>query len=400
MPRTPIDRRGRSHGEVWTARLRLLQGALTAVMTIAVAADIGTQLFVAHRYEPLTYLGALLTAGGIVALRRAPWLAVTLFAAGPVVAAVTGAQGTALWSVACFAALLLTLRGTSGWAVAGVLATANLTASWISTGTINPQIDSSATVSAFVALLAAAWGVGLRNQQRYLAAAQERADAAEATRQITAERSVAQERVRIAQDLHDGVGHQIAVVSVHVAAAQQRLRTDPDAATEDLAAARVAIKQVLLETQQILRVLRVGDDTGPNGPVADHRNIPDLLRASRAAGLTIEATTADLPDLPAGLSAAVYRIVQEILTNAHKHSTGTLTLTITTTTDIVIDAVNVPSARASAAATTSAAPTGGGRGLIGILERAESVGGTAAFRTENNLFWVHVTLPAPNGAAA
>lgn len=145
---------------------------------------------------------------------------------------------------------------------------------------------------------------------------------AEQGRQAAVERGVAQERLRIARDLHDGVGHQIAVVNMHLGAAEVHL-SDPRALRGDLVAARAAVQAVLRETQQILAVLRVDNAGERPQATPSPAAVGDLVESYRQAGMVVNANIGSFGIALSGQSSvAVYRVVQEALTNAHKHGSA------------------------------------------------------------------------------
>jgi signal transduction histidine kinase len=205
-------------------------------------------------------------------------------------------------------------------------------------------------------------------------------------------RSVAEERLRIARDLHDSVGHEIAVVNMYLGSAEVHLDHDRTAVESDLAAAQRSVKAVLREMQDILRVLRVGTDVASLEPTPHHGRIVALIESFRAAGLTVDATLVGLSEtLASNVSVAAYRITQEALTNSQKHGSGLVSLrvTVTATETVLIEVVNVRKA-----GTDDGLPVGRGNGLIGMRERAASVGGSIDIRTDEGMFRVTGYLPA------
>lgn len=331
-------------------------------------------------------------AGTVLAFRRRH-LALILFAAGPLLATLLGWPPIGLWSVACFGAFLLTLRGLPGSLAAVVTGMANLIASAAYAGTVVPSMNTEPSIAAFAGVALASAGSAIHAQQRYWQSLEQRALDAEGAARTAVARGVAEERLRIARDLHDSVGHNIAVVSMRLGSAEVSLPRHADAAREELAAARRAVVAVLEETQQILRVLRVGPEgmSGPEDPVADYTRIPELVSTFRAAGLRVEASVAE-PALPVpptvGISA--YRIVQEALTNAHRHGSGVVSVSIEAPDgegELVIEVRN----RVGRAA--PAGQVGGGHGLLGMRERAAAVGGAVEAGPRGADYLVLARLP-------
>ncbi len=163
----------------------------------------------------------------------------------------------------------------------------------------------------------------MRNRRSLLAALQERAVRAEQTREEEALRRVAEERVRIARDLHDIVGHHIAVVSVQAGAAQHLLTADPAAAAVAVGEVRRAAVTVLDELKDLLYVLRQpGEPDTGTAPVPGLARL-DVLLASFTAGLTVDWVLYGAPPhLTATVDLVAYRLLEEALTNALKHGTG------------------------------------------------------------------------------
>jgi signal transduction histidine kinase len=138
-----------------------------------------------------------------------------------------------------------------------------------------------------------------------------------------AERAVADERRRIARELHDVIAHSLSVMVVQAGAAESALRTDPDTAERGLQEIQRAGRTALDETGRLLHLLRDTDepDLAPQPSAAQ---LPDLVEVFRAAGLDVDLVLDGSTDgLPAGVDLSVYRIVQEGLTNVLKHAPGT-----------------------------------------------------------------------------
>ncbi|MFT3860278.1 sensor histidine kinase [Micropruina sp.] len=331
---------------------------------------------------------AVIAAAVVVGYRIQPYLGLALVAASPLVAAAVGWPPIHNWSMACFAVLLLTLRGLPGL-VSGLLAgLASLLAVGWYAGTLSVNDNPQASIAAAAVLACAATGSAIRGQRQYLAELEQRTHDAIAARQVAVDRSVAEERVRIARDLHDSVGHKIAVLSMHLGSAEVHLPPGAEAAAADLAAARVAVQSVLRETQEILRVLRVAGDSASVAPTPDHSQIPDLVNSVEAAGLDVDARLTGLqrPLVPT-VSAAAYRITQESLTNAHKHGAGPVSLRVDVTDEQV--SIEVANLRRADALETA----GGGHGVVGMQERAASAGGWLEVRVDETVYTVLAWLP-------
>ena len=229
----------------------------------------------------------------------------------------------------------------------------------------------------------AAVGDALRNRRAYLAAVEERAIRAERGREEEARRRVAEERVRIARELHDVVAHHIAVVGVQAGVAQHLLSTEPAAATAALGHVRRAAATVLEELGDILSVLREpGEPAGRGAPAPGLDRLEALIESFAAAGLAVEWSLQGQPRAPAStVDLVAYRVLEEALTNALKHGTGTAHLSVeygaaSLTVRVVNDVPTlVPAGRRAATAPPDGLTPGGGHGLMGMRERTTAVGG-------------------------
>ncbi|HEY0188517.1 MAG TPA: histidine kinase [Cellulomonas sp.] len=373
----------------------MLERTALAVICVALVADVvfATETVgagTAGASVLAAYLAVLLGAAGIVVGRRVPVVGVVLMAAAPLLPALLGWDPIAAWSIACFAALWFTLRGLRGLVVALVLGAANLVAAGLYAGTLDPSQDTSASIAGAVAVMMAAAGSAVRSNRQYALSLEERARQAMATQEAVAERSVAEERVRIARDLHDSVGHRVAVMSMHLGAAEVRLPAGADQTRADLALLREDVQAVLSETQQILRVLRVGPSSADGDPTAGIERIDELVESYRGAGLRLEGAVSTAgARLSQTASAAAFRITQEALTNAQKHGTGSASLSIEVLEHggLAIEVMNLRRAD------PAPGPGDGGHGLVGMGERAESAGGHLDTGGDGRMFWIRAELP-------
>lgn len=239
---------------------------------------------------------------------------------------------------------------------------------------------------------AVAVGDGVRTRRAYVAAVEERARRAEETRDEEARRRVAEERLRIARDLHDLVAHRIAVVNVQAGLAAHLLRSSPDQAEEALRVVRSSAGSVLDELSQMLSVLRQdGESDAPTGPTPGLAELPALVTSFADAGLDVTWTTGGSPRPMSDVTAlAVYRTVQEGLTNAHKHGAGTAEASLVFAADGVEVRVDNPVRPGDP---VRAEREGGGFGLTGMRERVSAAGGTLVAEPSGDRFQVRAWFP-------
>jgi signal transduction histidine kinase len=135
--------------------------------------------------------------------------------------------------------------------------------------------------------------------------------------------AVAEERARIARELHDVVAHGVSVIAVQADAAEAALQQDPARAAEPLRTIRGSAHDALGEMRRMLGVLREGDEGPEHGPQPGLARLPELVDHARAGGVLVEFEVEGEPrGLPASLDLTAYRIVQEALTNVRKHAAG------------------------------------------------------------------------------
>ena len=197
------------------------------------------------------------------------------------------------------------------------------------------------------------------------------------------------ERNRIAREIHDSVGHALAVVTVQASAARKLIGRDPAFAQNALATIEAASRQAAADLDQSLGLLR---DETPHPAMMhapDLSSLGDLIAAARSAGLTITASVpGELSGLPALISQEAYRIAQEAVTNALKYSTDrTALLGVALGNSALEILLSNPAAPRRPART--------GRGLSGIEERAAALGGTVSAGEHGGQWTLAVVLPVP-----
>ncbi|WP_240810115.1 sensor histidine kinase [Actinomadura sp. WMMA1423] len=221
----------------------------------------------------------------------------------------------------------------------------------------------------FVAVVAI--GGVVRNRRAYLREAEERARVAERGREAEARRRAIEERLRIARELHDVLGHNISLINVQATAALHGLRREPERAEDALTAIKQASKDVLREMRATLGVLRQVDEAAPVAPAPGLARLEELTRGIAAAGLEIRTEVEGEPrPLPAEADLAAYRIVQEALTNVTRHSRAACAAVL-----IRYGAEHVLVSVEDDGAPGSAPPSADGSGIRGMRERAEALGG-------------------------
>ncbi|WP_411078669.1 sensor histidine kinase [Streptomyces sp. cmx-18-6] len=257
--------------------------------------------------------------------------------------------------------------------------------------------------------MASAAGDAVRSRRAFVDAIRERAERAERTREEEAGRRVAEERLRIARDLHDVVAHHIALVNVQAGVAAHVMDKRPDQAKEALAHVRDASRSALNELRVTVGLLRQsGDPEAPTEPAPGLAVLDELVNTFRNAGLPVEVAGADRgPGLPAAVDLAAYRVIQEALTNVRKHAGAgaraeVSVVRVGATAEITVldnglgSTVRRPGSEGGGTAPDSAgtAPEGGGHGLLGMRERVTALGGalTAGPRYGGG-FRVHAILP-------
>jgi signal transduction histidine kinase len=202
-------------------------------------------------------------------------------------------------------------------------------------------------------------------------------------------RRASEERLRIARELHDVLAHNISLINVQAGVALHLLDDDPQQARTALAAIKTASRDTLRELRATLGVLRGVDEQAPRSPAPGLDRLDELLARLGDAGLRVRLTVTGTPrPVPTAVDLAAYRIVQESLTNVHRHAqTDAAHVTVGYHPDeLVLDITDA--GRGGDAAD--------GNGLSGIRERAAALGGTVAIgpRPEGG-FTVCAVLPTP-----
>ncbi|GAP47806.1 two component system sensor kinase [Streptomyces azureus] len=367
------------HGPVWWdrwgegERAPRLPWRSTVVVTVFVL--VGSH-FAAHGQEgeraaldPFARV-LLLVAGALLLWRKRYPVAVVFGTAGAVMLYLGAGYpyGPVLLTVAlaCFSAIVAGHRW-AAWAAMGTLWAGHaLVAHWLYRW-LPPSEDSAASwgeelvVATWVVAIAAVSELFRIRREQWV---RERAERAEAAR-----RRADEERLRIAQELHDVLAHSISVINVQAGVGLALLDSDPEQARTALTTIKAKSKEALGEVRQVLDTLRAPGDA-PRAPAPGLDRLPELVEQAASAGLTVEVE-GEPPRLAPGTDLAAFRIVQEALTNVVRHS-GARHARVHLAHDSDLLRLRVDDDGPA----TGADAGGSGNGLAGMRERAAALGGT------------------------
>ncbi|HZO34036.1 MAG TPA: sensor histidine kinase [Gaiellaceae bacterium] len=233
-------------------------------------------------------------------------------------------------------------------------------------------------------------GIAFGARTRSLQAAEAKAARLELERR----EAIAEERARIARELHDVIAHSVSVMTVQAGAAEAMLQRDPALALEPVRAVQETGRQAMVEMKRLVGILREHDDETGLAPQPGLADLDRLVAQVREAGLPVEVAIEGRPrELPLGVDLSAYRVVQEALTNALKYA-GTAHASVTVrygADDLAIEVTDDGRGGTS--------DNGSGHGLIGMRERVGVFGGTfAAGPRDGGGFSVSARLPL-GGAA-
>jgi signal transduction histidine kinase len=338
----------------------------------------------------LGILFGLLAAVPLVVRRRWPFAALAVVIAAAVISPVSVPYELPMM------VLLYTIGSTRGWertiaAAGAVVATGGI---FLFAG--GPAFSAGSLIgTALLCAISSGLGLYVGTKRAGMDALRERAERLHRERELLAERAVAEERVRIAQELHDVVAHNVSLIVVQaqalgVTAGDERVKEATDGIA-DLG------RQTMNEMHRTLRLLRgSGDDTTPFAPQPGLGDLDSLLARSRATGLDVDVTIGGAPrPLPQSVDLSAFRIVQEALTNVVKHAGRARTAV---TVDYGAQALEITIVDEGDGGTPNGAPAPGGHGLVGMRERTALFGGTlTAGPRAGRGFEVRASLPYDEG---
>jgi signal transduction histidine kinase len=260
------------------------------------------------------------------------------------------------------------------WAAVGAGWLLFLGLPWALAQSGQPNVLAGLAIAAWL-LVALASAEGMRGRREHFAEVRR-------TRELQARRRADEERLRIAQELHDVLAHNISLINVQSGVALHLMDEKPEQARIALTAINEASADALREVRSVLGVLRGTGEQAPRAPTAGLDRLDDLVTRTTAAGVgvTLEVHGERRP-LPASIDLAAFRIVQEALTNIVRHAgAGTATVELTYARDELTVQVDDDGHGSDESGSRREEPTpdrdGGGNGIPGMRERAVALGGT------------------------
>ncbi|MEY9928335.1 signal transduction histidine kinase [Catenulispora sp. GP43] len=369
----------------------VLVGVITAAVLVVVSAHISPGSD-GRSADAVQYV--LLVSAGVAmaSIRRCPHLAAGIATLVLCVEVARRYPDGPIWAVGWISLAGVSWRTSRrtalGWA--GVMLAALTLAAVVvgSSGLVLPLIFLGWSAAAILC------GDALRDRRERLRALRERARFLEMTQEEVALRRVAEERLRIARDLHDSVAHGMATINVQAAAAAHVIERRPQAAAEALVAIRRASGEVLEELGAMLSVLRDESQQPDRAPAPGVGQIARLAESVAASGLEVEVVIkGSALDLSPAVGTAAYRVVQESLTNVIRHSQARRARVEVVAIGKAGLSVAISDAGPAAAAGTVEA--GSGVGIRGMRERVTSTGGVFhAGRTARGGFLVRAEWDA------
>lgn len=374
----------RKPGLRWTTYGRTV---LVLLMTAATVAN-GSTVNAGRYVTPVTVVALL--CGAVLLLRgRLPWQTAPLL---------IGAA-TVYWGWLILALLVIALfdlavqrRGRAAVGCAAIALSANL---------LGPPEYALWTVerfgsSLFMPLLAVSAGLWLGNRRRLLEALAAQVDHLRIESELREEAARSAERSHIAAEMHDVLAHRLSLIALHTGVLTTRSDTLPAPVAERLALLRTTSTEALADLRDVLGALR--DPGAPDAGAAlvpAIRDVGELVEEARAAGQNVGMAIEGLPEqAPTTHRLAVYRIVQEALTNARKHAEGSM---VGVRVDYRPPATLVEVTN-TAGTPDAAAPVDSGYGLIGLRERVTALGGHLNTGPAGGGAWrLAARIPHPTG---
>ncbi|MDG4828747.1 sensor histidine kinase [Solwaraspora sp. WMMD1047] len=360
----------------WRWRGRVADAALVPVVGLVALVGLVVQSAGIDRTAEWAALLAVLVSAGALCWRRRHPVAVGLLALAAV-----GAYGALLHRpgpiMLVFVVALYTVVDEGYLAVAIGLGLASVVAFAVADSYQRTGIAGNGAT-----LLHAGWLVAVivgvtRNRRAYLAEARARSLAAEQRTAEEARRRATEERLRLARELHDALGHHLSLINVQASAALHR--PDPDRSEQALTAIKQTSKELLHELRTTLNALRQGD-AAPTATPPGLAHLDELVTTAGRSGLAIRTELTETRPLPPEVDLAAYRIVQEALTNVARHA-GATTAVVRVRPDgddvlVEIDDDGPGEPAVTGGLDRAGEPDSPGSGILGMDERARALGGS------------------------
>ncbi|HEX2027077.1 MAG TPA: sensor histidine kinase [Nitriliruptorales bacterium] len=358
------------------SRLTAEVALAATVAAVAVGGSVAVQRFDPGRpLDGLAYAVLVAGAAVLVARRHRPVVVSVVTGAAALAYYLSGYTGLIFPAVALLVALYTVVAGGQrrpALAVAAAVLAGFAVDKLVFPGTSPPDVEGLLWVTGFITS-AVVLGEVSRSRRDYLTAVEERAREAERTRQEEALRRAGEERLRIARELHDAIGHSISLISVQAGVALHLMDAQPEHARAALLTIKHTSREALGELRHTLGALRqVDDDRAPRSPGPSLTRLEELVARLSVGDLHVQIMTAGDPrPLPAAVDAAAYRIVQESLTNVARHAAAS-----TATVAIGFEARELTvQVDDDGRGVSDGSVSGGGTGIAGMRERAAATGG-------------------------
>lgn len=362
---------GRTTGRLsgWLGELEWRRDlALPALMLVVqLAATAGS---LAGHHHPTTHLGVagwlLLVVGPLALIFRRRWPVAVLWVAFAATLSPSGAWSANLSLIVAFFLAATGGHRRAAWVV--------IVVGYVSSVWLVPLVYGNRVASLEFALLLLGWLAVLVIVAEVVRMRRERTVEIRAARQLDERRQASEERLRMARDLHDVIGHNISLINVQAGVGLDLMETQPEQARASLTAIKSVSKDALDELRTMLTAFRQDDEDAPRAPAPGLDRLEELIELTRAAGLSVRTEIEGVPrPLPASVDLAAYRIIQESLTNVARHA-GPVRVTVRLTyrpggLDIKVSDVG------HALPANGTSHPGTGSGIAGMRERAAALGG-------------------------
>lgn len=344
-------------------------GALAA--GLAAFVTVGTYFASQHQptrrpFDAGTIALIIVAAGALVLRRRHPVAVLTLVFGIMLVYEAIGYANGPIWLALVIAYITAVVRGHRLAAAIAAVAGVGIFP-WLDLLVRNGPAPSPASIAAL-----AAWLLVLLGGAEVVRIRRERAAEADRIKEEEALRRASEERLRIARELHDALGHHLSMINVQSGVALHLNEELSEQVRGSLTAIKQASKEALGELRSVLDILRQEGEPAPRSPTSTLARLDELAAQAGAAGLEVRTETeGKVRPLPFGVDVAAFRIVQEALTNVTRHA-GPATATVRVAygdRDLVVEVDD------DGRGGTVHNGDGGGKGIVGMRERAAALGG-------------------------